>query len=58
MALFFKKGITHKISVLEEKQEGGSVLHMTNALTVRIPAPVLVILEDGPATILHITEDP
>jgi len=36
MAPAFLKGSTHKISFLQEKQQGGSVLHMTNALTGRI----------------------
>jgi len=31
-----KKGTTQKISILQEKQESGSVLHMTNAVTGRI----------------------
>ena len=28
--LFCKKGTTHTISILEQKQEGGSVLHTTD----------------------------
>jgi hypothetical protein len=34
--LFCKKGTTHKISILQEKQESGSVLHMANALRGKI----------------------
>ena len=34
--LFCKKGTIHKISILQEKQEGGSVLRMSNALRGRI----------------------
>jgi hypothetical protein len=30
--LFCKKGVTHKISVLQEKQESTTVLRMANAL--------------------------
>jgi hypothetical protein len=33
---FVKRGTTHKISVLQEKQDGSSILHMTNALRGRI----------------------
>jgi nitrogen fixation protein len=35
-AYFVKKETAHKISVLQEKQEGGSVLRMTNAFIVRL----------------------
>jgi len=34
----FKSQTTHKISTLQEKQEGGSVLRETNALRGRISA--------------------
>jgi hypothetical protein len=33
---FCKKGTTHKISIVQQKQEGGSILHMTGALTGRM----------------------
>ena len=36
---FCKKGTTHKMSIPQHKQEGGSVLHMTNVMGVRIPTP-------------------
>jgi hypothetical protein len=55
--LFCKKGAPHKITILQEKQEGGSVLHMTNALRCRVPPPILIILEDGVVIFLHIIED-
>jgi hypothetical protein len=32
LPLFCKKGTTHKISVLQEKQGGGTVVHVTDAL--------------------------
>jgi hypothetical protein len=31
-----KKGTTQKISILQEKKEGGSILHVTNSVTDRI----------------------
>jgi hypothetical protein len=34
--LFCKKGTTHKISILQDKQEGGSILDMTNRLRGRM----------------------
>jgi hypothetical protein len=55
--LFFKKGTNHKISILQEKQEGRSVLHVTNASKVGYPQPILVILEDRVVIFLNITED-
>ena len=48
------KGSTNKTSVLQEKQQGGSVLHVTNALT-GFPPPIFVIREDGVVTFLHRT---
>lgn len=39
-------GQPKKIPILQEKQEGVSVLHMTNAMSDRIPPPILVILVD------------
>lgn len=36
MAPLLWKGSTHKISVLQEKQQGGSTLHVTNILTGRM----------------------
>jgi hypothetical protein len=36
LPLFCKKGTTHKISTLQAKQEGHSILHMTNAFRHRI----------------------
>ena len=36
MPPFINKGTTHKLSVLQEKQGGGSVLHMTNDVRGRI----------------------
>jgi len=40
------------------KQEGGSVLCMTNALQeVGYPLPILVVLEDGIVIFVHITGD-
>jgi len=41
MALVFLKALTHKISFLQEKQQGGSVFHMTDALTGRISSTYL-----------------
>jgi hypothetical protein len=55
--LFCKKGTTNKISILQEKEEGGSDLHMTNTLRSRLSPPILVILEDGVVIFLHIIED-
>jgi hypothetical protein len=37
------KGTTHKISVVEENQAGGSVLQMTEALRVGYPLPSAVV---------------
>lgn len=45
------------MSILQEKQKGDSVVHMTNALRDRISPPMLVTLEDGVIVLLHITED-
>jgi len=55
---FVKKGTTHIISVLLEKQEDSSVLHFINTLRgrVNIPHIFLVILEDG-VVFLCILED-
>ena len=39
--LFCKTGTAHKISFLQEEQEGGSISHMTNALRCRIPPTYL-----------------
>jgi hypothetical protein len=39
--LFCKKRTTHKISVLQQKLEGGTVLQTTNALTGRISSNCL-----------------
>jgi hypothetical protein len=36
IALILKNGETNKIFILQEKQEGGFVLHMTNAVRGRI----------------------
>jgi hypothetical protein len=54
--LFFKKGTTPKTSILQAKQEDGSDLHMTNALTGTISTPILVILEDVIVIFLHVIE--
>jgi len=56
---FVKKGTTHIISVLWDKQEDGSVLHFINALIgiISIPHIFLVILEDGVVVFLRILED-
>jgi hypothetical protein len=50
-------GTTHKISIKQEKQEGGSILRMTNALKSRILPPILVSLDDGAVIFLLVTED-
>ena len=55
--LLCKKRTTHKIPILQQKQEGSSVLHTTNAVTVRYPPPVLVTLEDAVVILLRIIED-
>jgi hypothetical protein len=56
--LFCKKGTTHKISVLQKKQESGSVLRIKNALSGRISTPpILVILEDVVVVFLRIMGD-
>jgi hypothetical protein len=39
--LFCKMGPTHQIPIVLEQQEGGSVLHATNALKVRISSNYL-----------------
>jgi len=36
LSLFWKMATTHKIIILQEKQEGGSILHLANAFRVRI----------------------
>jgi hypothetical protein len=54
---FVKKVTTQIISILQDKQEGGSVLRTTNALRVKYPTPILVILEGGDVIILHIIEN-
>ena len=38
---FFKKGTTHKISVLQKNREGGATVQTTNALTGRISSTCL-----------------
>jgi hypothetical protein len=45
------------MSILQEKQKGGSVAHTANALIDRILPPMLVTLEDGIIILLHIIED-
>jgi hypothetical protein len=53
--LFCKKAKTHKISILQEKQESGSLLHMTNISRCSIPPPppILVTLEGAVVIFLH-----
>jgi hypothetical protein len=55
--IFFGNGTTHIISVLQEKQELGSVLHTTNDLRGSISSPILVPLENGVVIFVHIIED-
>ena len=55
--IFFKTGQPTKYQFLQEKKEGGCVLHMTNLLRGRICPHVLVILEDGVVIFLHIIEE-
>lgn len=47
----------NNISILQEKQEGGSILHMTKALSRRISLPTMVIIEDEVVIFLHIIQD-
>jgi len=45
-----------KMSILQEKQKGGSVTHTTNALRDSKSPPMVVTLEDGVIILLHIIE--
>jgi hypothetical protein len=54
---FAKKRTMNNISILQEKQEGGSILHMTKALSRRISLPTMVIIEDEVVIFLHIIQD-
>jgi hypothetical protein len=42
-----KKGHPTRYQILQEKQEGGNVLHMNNVFRGRIYPHILVILENG-----------
>jgi hypothetical protein len=55
--LFYKKGTTHKTSILQKTQEGDAVSHFTNAMRGKKLSPILVILEDTVVIFLHNTED-
>jgi len=58
MFLFCIKGTTNKTSVLQDKQEGGSVLHMTDTLRGRIsPHPAWWFLKVQFSSFWHIIVD-
>jgi hypothetical protein len=42
LSLFCIRGTIQKISILQKKQEGGSILHMTKASRGRISPPPLL----------------
>ena len=50
-------GTTHKTSILDQKQDSGSVLRMTDVWELGYPILVLVILEDGVVIFLRIIKD-
>jgi len=54
---FVKRGTNHTTLGLEEKQDEGSVLYVTNALRVGYPPHTLMILEDRFHIFLHIIEE-
>jgi len=55
--LFCKKETVHKISILQQKQEGSTGLRITDALRNRVSSTFLAIREDGVIVCLHITRD-
>lgn len=47
----------HKTSILQKTQEHAAVSHITNAMRVRIPTPITVILEDTVLIFLRNTQE-